>query len=273
MISRTDAPATPIVAFVDPRRPARTTERPTLLDQTFGDESSDRPNQFRRCIHVTQPAARSRPTVWVTFGSCHHRRIRELFGVRNRRRSVCDGDVEGGGLSVMPIDFEARLKLVGSPMAANTTNRIRIIARASVQSAIDAGAIAADAWPAAVQDARATQGCPHRTERRRSRAAEPGRDGGGHRRDRHAAARQQDVPGDSGGRVLRRLAAVSGRDAASPIRRAADDPRPDAASTSPKRTSRSTSPANPRPDRAVCRSRRPRRDAARVGKAERPHVS
>ena len=32
-------------------------------------------------------------------------------------------------------------------MAANTANRIRIVARASVQSAIDAGAVAADVWP------------------------------------------------------------------------------------------------------------------------------
>ena len=39
------------------------------------------------------------------------------------------------------------LKLDGSPLAATTANRIRIVARASVQSAIDAGAIAADVWP------------------------------------------------------------------------------------------------------------------------------
>ena len=48
---------------------------------------------------------------------------------------------------IADIDRKLGLKLDGSPMAANTANRIRIIARASVQSAIDAGAIAADAWP------------------------------------------------------------------------------------------------------------------------------
>ena len=48
---------------------------------------------------------------------------------------------------IADIDRRLGLKLDGSPMAANTTNRIRIIARASVQSAIEAGAVAADAWP------------------------------------------------------------------------------------------------------------------------------
>ena len=49
--------------------------------------------------------------------------------------------------SVADIDRRLGLKLDGSPLAANTANRIRIIARASVQSAIDAGAVAANAWP------------------------------------------------------------------------------------------------------------------------------
>ena len=48
---------------------------------------------------------------------------------------------------IADIDRRLGLKLDGSPMAANTANRIRIVARASVQSAIEAGAIAADAWP------------------------------------------------------------------------------------------------------------------------------
>lgn len=48
---------------------------------------------------------------------------------------------------IAEIDRRLGLKLDGFPMAANTANRIRIIARAAVQSAIEAGAIAADAWP------------------------------------------------------------------------------------------------------------------------------
>lgn len=48
---------------------------------------------------------------------------------------------------IAEIDRRLALKLDGSPMAANTANRIRIIARASVQAAMEAGAIAADAWP------------------------------------------------------------------------------------------------------------------------------
>jgi integrase len=55
-----------------------------------------------------------------------------------------------GGLDrerIADIDRRLGLKLDGSPMAANTANRIRIVARASVQSAVDAGAVAADVWP------------------------------------------------------------------------------------------------------------------------------
>ncbi|MEQ1737869.1 MAG: hypothetical protein ABL886_15860, partial [Rhodoglobus sp.] len=48
---------------------------------------------------------------------------------------------------IAEIDRRLALKLDGSPMAANTANRIRISARASVQAAMEAGAIAADAWP------------------------------------------------------------------------------------------------------------------------------
>ncbi len=48
---------------------------------------------------------------------------------------------------IAEIDRRLALKLDGSPMAANTANRIRIIARASVQAAMGAGAIASDAWP------------------------------------------------------------------------------------------------------------------------------
>ena len=38
-------------------------------------------------------------------------------------------------------------KLDGSPMAANTANRIRIVARARVRAAIDAGGVPVDVWP------------------------------------------------------------------------------------------------------------------------------
>ena len=48
---------------------------------------------------------------------------------------------------VADIDRRLGLKLDGSPMAANTANRIRIVARASVQAAVEAGAVAADVWP------------------------------------------------------------------------------------------------------------------------------
>jgi len=48
---------------------------------------------------------------------------------------------------IADIDRRLGLKLDGAPMAANTANRIRIVARASVQSAIQAGAVAADVWP------------------------------------------------------------------------------------------------------------------------------
>ncbi len=48
---------------------------------------------------------------------------------------------------IADIDRRLGLKLDGSPMAASTTNRIRIVARASIQAAIDAGAIPSDAWP------------------------------------------------------------------------------------------------------------------------------
>ena len=56
---------------------------------------------------------------------------------------------------------------------------------------------------AAVQDASATKGCANKAERRRSFSAEPGRDGRGDRCDRHATARQQDLPGDDSRRLLR----------------------------------------------------------------------
>lgn len=48
---------------------------------------------------------------------------------------------------IAEIERQLALKLDGSPMAANTANRIRIIARASVQAAMEAGAISPDAWP------------------------------------------------------------------------------------------------------------------------------
>ncbi len=48
---------------------------------------------------------------------------------------------------VADIDRRLALKLDGSQMAANTANRIRIVARACVQSAVAAGAVPADVWP------------------------------------------------------------------------------------------------------------------------------
>ena len=48
---------------------------------------------------------------------------------------------------IADIDRKLDLKLDGSQLAANTASRIRIVARASVQSAIDAGAVAVDVWP------------------------------------------------------------------------------------------------------------------------------
>jgi integrase len=48
---------------------------------------------------------------------------------------------------VAGIDRKLAAKLDGSPMAANTANRIRIVARACVQAAVDAGAVAVDVWP------------------------------------------------------------------------------------------------------------------------------
>jgi len=48
---------------------------------------------------------------------------------------------------VADIDRKLALKMDGSQMAANTANRIRIVARACIQSAIAAGAVTADVWP------------------------------------------------------------------------------------------------------------------------------
>ena len=73
----------------------------------------------------------------------------------------------------------------------------------------------------AIEDASRAKGRPHQTERRRPLGPAPVGDGGGHRRDRHAAARQQDVQSDDRGRVLRRLEAVGGSDASCPISRVA----------------------------------------------------
>ena len=48
---------------------------------------------------------------------------------------------------IADIDRRLGLKLDGTPLAATTTNRIWIVARAAVQSAIAAGAVPADVWP------------------------------------------------------------------------------------------------------------------------------
>ena len=48
---------------------------------------------------------------------------------------------------IADIDRKLALKLDGTQMAGNTANRVRIVARACVHSAIAAGAVAADVWP------------------------------------------------------------------------------------------------------------------------------
>ena len=48
---------------------------------------------------------------------------------------------------VAEIDRQLGLKLDGSPLAATTANRIRIVSRACVQAAVSIGAIAGDPWP------------------------------------------------------------------------------------------------------------------------------
>ncbi|MEP7113829.1 MAG: hypothetical protein ABI862_11220 [Ilumatobacteraceae bacterium] len=110
-------------------------------------------------------------------------------------------------------------KLDGSQMAANTANRIRIVARSTVQSAIAAGAVTADVWQ---------QRSKSRERRKVSRAKgsldirtlpKPDADGRGDRRDRHPTTRQQDIPGDDRSRLLRRPATIRDRHAPSQIRR------------------------------------------------------
>jgi integrase len=51
------------------------------------------------------------------------------------------------GWYIVRLDRKLALKLDGSQMAATTANRIRIVARACIQSAIAAGAVTADVWP------------------------------------------------------------------------------------------------------------------------------
>ncbi len=48
---------------------------------------------------------------------------------------------------IADMDRKLALKLDGTQMAANTANRIRIVARACIHSAIAAGAVSADVWP------------------------------------------------------------------------------------------------------------------------------
>ena len=61
------------------------------------------------------------------------------------RHCLTLGDLDRDRVAV--IDRKLALKLDGSPMAANTANRIRIVARACVQAAVEVGAIPADVWP------------------------------------------------------------------------------------------------------------------------------
>ncbi|MGH9155595.1 MAG: tyrosine-type recombinase/integrase [Acidimicrobiales bacterium] len=48
---------------------------------------------------------------------------------------------------VAELDRQLGLRLDGSPLAASTANRIRIVSRACVQAAVEIGAIAGDPWP------------------------------------------------------------------------------------------------------------------------------
>ncbi|MFN0029777.1 MAG: tyrosine-type recombinase/integrase [Acidimicrobiales bacterium] len=61
------------------------------------------------------------------------------------KNSLALGDLDREQIS--RIDRELGLKLDGSPLAATTTNRIRIVARACVLAAVEVGAVEADVWP------------------------------------------------------------------------------------------------------------------------------
>lgn len=71
--------------------------------------------------------------------SGHDARLERWMG----RHCLTLGDLDRDRIAV--IDRKLALKLDGSPMPANTANRI--VARACVQAAIDAGAVAVDVWP------------------------------------------------------------------------------------------------------------------------------
>ena len=61
------------------------------------------------------------------------------------RHCLTVGDLDRDRIAV--IDRKLSVKLDGAPMAANTANRIRIVARACVQAAVEAGAVPVDVWP------------------------------------------------------------------------------------------------------------------------------
>lgn len=112
---------------------------------------------------------------------------------------------------IADIDRKLSLKLDASQLAANTANRIRIIARASAQSAMEAGAVAADVWPQRSKT-RARRKVA-RTKRNVDVRALPSPTAMAQAID--PIVRQQPgqtYRGDDRGCLLRRLAAIGGRE-------------------------------------------------------------
>ena len=152
---------------------------------------------------------------------------------------------------VADIDRRLGLKLDGSPMAANTANRIRIVARASIQSAVEAGAVAADVWPQRSKT-RARRKVA-RTRRSVDVRALPGPAAMAEAID--AIVTQQ--PGSKTYRVMTAVAYYAGLRPSEVVMlrvRSAVLPADGWGSRSPKRTSPSMNPANPRPDPAASQS-------------------
>ena len=105
------------------------------------DDVSWRVPKSRRAFHSA--------TYGATRCTNYDTRAQALESGHRCRPNLCRA-CGGGGCDrerLAEIDRRPGLKLDGSPMAANTANRIRITARACVLAAIEAGATAADAWP------------------------------------------------------------------------------------------------------------------------------
>ena len=151
------------------------------------------------------------------------------------------------------IDRRLGLKLDGSPLAATTANRIRIVARASVQSAIGAGAVAADVWPQ--RSKTRVRRKVARTKRSVDVSALPSPAAMAEAID--AIVTQQ--PGSKTYRVMTAVAYYAGLRPSEVVMlrvRSAELPAEVGdGSTSPKQMFHLTNQAKPRPARAVCRSR------------------